>query len=403
MILAYLAILVLEKVFQVENGVGLGSQPLSALMEEKIKTGLVPTGLISMKGELKHSSEDGHNSMSKPLESFKSGDVKCILGHPESWLSSTAQEILASLQSQGKILFNFVDEFQMNLSNHWGDEFRPHMKTVPGQLRARALKGAPLLAMSATSTKSEIEELKVNLGLRDINTVVLQANPIQSHYNYVKLKRPPNIYGSSGLDGEEEAKPGLIQLLNRLVLDEYVASIKSGGNPKKTIIFFRREDDLPDVYDELCERLPGFAANPETIPWVLNHSGIGPVTAESIRKRRKSISLYLSTSVMLLGLDFEDIDVVVMVRPFNFCHYLVQAAGRGGRKMENGVRKRVLFYLLYNNHDISRNVPGLSQAVREFCQTDSCLKDFLKKVFGFSTVAKPKSEWCCSNCLGLSS
>ena len=156
MILAYLSILVLEKVFQVENGVGLGSQPLSALMEEKIKTGLVPTGLISMKGELKHSSEDGHNSMSKPLESFKSGEVKCILGHPESWLSSTAQEILTSLQSQGKILFNFVDEFQMNLSNHWGDEFRPHMKTVPGQLRARALKGAPLLAMSATSTKSEI-------------------------------------------------------------------------------------------------------------------------------------------------------------------------------------------------------------------------------------------------------
>ena len=203
--------------------------------------------------------------------------------------------------------------------------------------------------------------------------------------------------------GEEEAKPGLIQLLNRLVLDEYVASIKSGENPKKTIIFFRREDDLPDVYDELCERLPGFAANPETIPWVLNHSGIGPVTAESIRQRRKSISLYLTTSVMLLGLDFDDIDVVVMVRPFNFCHYLVQAAGRGGRKMENGVRKRVLFYLLYNNHDISRNVPGLSQAVREFCQTDSCLKDFLRKVFGFSTVAKPKAEWCCSNCLGLSS
>ena len=82
MILAYLAILVLEKVFQVENGVGLGSQPLSALMEEKIKTGLVTTGLISMKGELKLSSEDGHNSMSKPLESFKSGEVKCILGHP---------------------------------------------------------------------------------------------------------------------------------------------------------------------------------------------------------------------------------------------------------------------------------------------------------------------------------
>ena len=186
MIIAYLAILVLEKVFKIEGGVGLGSQPLSALMEEKLKNATVSTGFISMKGDLKHCLEDG--SISKSLESFKNGNVKCILGHPESWLSSSAKEILASLQTQGKIVFTFVDEFHMNLSNHWGEEFRPHMKTVPGVLRGKAVKGAPYLAMSATSTKAEIGELKVNHGLRETNTVVLNTTPIQSHFNYVKLR-----------------------------------------------------------------------------------------------------------------------------------------------------------------------------------------------------------------------
>ena len=46
------------------------------------------------------------------------------------------------------------------------------------------------------------------------------------------------------------------------------------------------------------------------------------------------------------------------------CHYVVQAAGRGGRNMGNGQRKKVLFYLLYNKSDISANVPGLSDEMR---------------------------------------
>ena len=101
---------------------------------------------------------------------------------------------------------------------------------------------------------------------------------------------------------------------------------------------------------------------------------------------------------MLLGLDFSDIDVVGMVRPLNMCHYVVQAAGRGGRNMGNGQRKKVLFYLLYNKSDISANVPGLSDEMREFCLTKKCLKIFLKEYFGFSTQELTSaSDWCCSN------
>ena len=78
---------------------------------------------------------------------------------------------------------------------------------------------------------------------------------------------------------------------------------------------------------------------------------------------------------------------------------LVQAAGRGGRNMGNGQRKRVLFYLLFNRNDIGNNVPGLSTEVREFCETKVCLKLYLQKYFGVTSPKFSDPSWCCSNCM----
>ena len=84
-----------------------------------------------------------------------------------------------TLKSKRLIVITFVDEFQMNLEKHWGNDFRPDMKTVPGLLRSKAVKSAPVLAMSATATEQEVEELKTSLGLRPGNTIVLSAEPVQ--------------------------------------------------------------------------------------------------------------------------------------------------------------------------------------------------------------------------------
>ena len=158
---------------------------------------------------------------------------------------------------------------------------------------------------------------------------------------------------------------------------------------------------MADNYDELCEMLPDQAADPHTCPFVMNHSSVGPVTADNLRKRRESISLYIATSVMLLGLDLQDIDIVGMIRPFNHCHDILQAAGRGGRKLGDlGKRRKVVFYMIYNKSDISSAVPGMSMEVREFCKSKECLKLYLKSVFGFpvESATESLSDWCCSNC-----
>ena len=191
MVVAYLSIFVLQKKFGVPDGVGLGTQPLSSIMNEKVKNSYMKTGTISMHGELtanidfEDDEEDDDVNLSASVDEFKSGQINCLIGHAESWVTKTACDILDCLQEKGKILFSFLDEAHIPLKGHW-DSFRPLLKLVPGQLRGRTLRGAPCLAMTATLTPLEIEELKSSLGLRASNTVVLQGNPIQRHHKYVR-------------------------------------------------------------------------------------------------------------------------------------------------------------------------------------------------------------------------
>ena len=135
------------------------------------------------------------------------------------------------------------------------------------------------------------------------------------------------------------------------------------------------------------------------MPFVMNHSGLGPITSKNIIDRKNDITLFLSTSKMLMGIDIESIDVVVFVRVLSMLHYILQGAGRGGRRSTKfpGKRRKVIVYILYNSSDIAANVPGLSVEVREFCKTQECLKKFLKKYFDKNDKVE-ENDWCCSNC-----
>ena len=102
-----------------------GTQPLTALMKEKLSDQVVKTGLITMTGSLKYSREASEEAMlTDPIEQFKNGVISLIIGHPESWLTVPATSIIETLKHQEMIVFSFIDEFQMNLSTHWGKDFR---------------------------------------------------------------------------------------------------------------------------------------------------------------------------------------------------------------------------------------------------------------------------------------
>ena len=163
-----------------------------------------------------------------------------------------------------------------------------------------------------------------------------------------RIERPPNLYSTYGRTVGEDFKPGLIEVLRASYLDKFVDKIRRGEAVKRAVWFFKREEDIADINDFLCDVLPEHGSDPSTCPWVVNFSGVGPATAKSIRERGEEISLYLTTSVMLMGIDLANVQVIGMVRPFSMVHSLVQACGRGGRKTEDVGRQKVVFYLLFN-------------------------------------------------------
>ena len=81
----YLAVHLLRKKFNLPNGVGFCLQPLNYILYEKTN-GNPPmnTAFLTMTGE---AIKSGNANLSHSLDEIMSGEVGCILGHAESFLS----------------------------------------------------------------------------------------------------------------------------------------------------------------------------------------------------------------------------------------------------------------------------------------------------------------------------
>ena len=220
------------------------------------------------------------------------------------------------------IVLNFVDELHQGLDDHWSS-IRPEMKSTMARLRIFSQPGAPVVAMSATVTEVEVSAMIKNLGLRE-KPVILRASPVQQHHKYVIVRRPPNNCDPEGkMDKFGGEKPGLLQLLKRIFLSKYIENIRQDLPVKKCLMLFRTERQMVDVLEYVQEELPAFDDNASS-PFVMNHGGLGPVTTKNIISRKNDISLFLSTSKMLMGIDIEQISVIIFVRPLNMMHYILQ-------------------------------------------------------------------------------
>ena len=150
MVLIDLAIFVLQKVLGVNDGVGIGCQPLSSIINEKVGSKYIKfkSVTISMQGGLRtaeYEEVESQLELSSANKEFMNGVLDIIIGHAESWLSDVEKSILDSLQQKGKIVFSFVDEAHIPLVKNW-NSIRPELERVPGMLRGRATGGSPFLA-----------------------------------------------------------------------------------------------------------------------------------------------------------------------------------------------------------------------------------------------------------------
>ena len=98
----------------------MGTQPLSAIMEEKVKSQVVQTAVVSMRGQIKQNLDEiDEASVSTPLDDILCGKVPLLIGHPESWSNKVGQDLLRNLKERGMVLFNYVDEMHQGLEEHW--------------------------------------------------------------------------------------------------------------------------------------------------------------------------------------------------------------------------------------------------------------------------------------------
>ena len=221
--------------------------------------------------------------------------------------------------------------------------------------------------MTATATNAEIDEVVHALGLRS-PPIILTASPVQAHIKFSVVRRPSNNYGLDGIVTQQGIrKPGLMDLLSRIYIDQYIEDLKNNVDPKRCIIFSRGNGTLGQIYGRLMERTGYKYKDCRDSPFVMNHSNLLPPTEQVLERRAADISLYLSSNKMLLGIDLERIDVVIFLRPYNQIAALVQGGGRGGRRTESGQRRCVQVYQLFNSQDLGSNIQGMSPKMKELC------------------------------------
>ena len=196
--------------------------------------------------------------------------------------------------------------------------------------------------------------------------------------------------------------PGLFALLDRIYLEQYVKDLENGVEPKRAIIFCRGNGLLGAIYTHVMDMTGHKFKDCRDAPFVMSHSSLLPPTEKVIAERVNEISLYLSSNKMLMGIDLPQIDIVIFARPYNQLAALLQGGGRGGRKMENGMRKRVVVYQLFNSQDLTSQNKLMSPDVRRLCQSKECTRALLEDFFVGNSEKRPTlsadPKFCCHNC-----
>ena len=188
MIIFYLGIVILRRILNIKNGLGICLQPTNDLREEKISTcPPLPTAFLTRKGNFKLSNEE--TEFSEPVDLISSGEFPALLASAEAFACSNGKNFLNIVHNQ--LVLGAADEG--HLFQDWGtDEFRVDMSQIPRNLHGLMRgTGAPFLILSATESKLDIKSTKIIFDLQPQSTII-RSNPVLSNHMFVNLTRSPN-------------------------------------------------------------------------------------------------------------------------------------------------------------------------------------------------------------------
>ena len=243
----------------------------------------------------------------------------------------------------------------------------------------------PVVALTATASKKDIEVIKQSLNLK--NPLEVIGNPNRPNIFYRKVFR-------KGIDVEFFEK-----LLEPIALDLKGKKV----NYPTTIMYlplrwcgfafkyFEKQLGDEQYYPSSAE------AKPENRLFAQYHAPQTAAMKEQILKELSTstskIRVIFATVAMGMGVDIHAIRHVIHVGPPRTVREYFQETGRAG---SDG--KQSFATLYYNNRDIAKNREGLSDDIRKFCcLEDSCLRRFLLKTLD-AIDTQCIGHLCCSYC-----
>jgi superfamily II DNA helicase RecQ len=386
------------------KGLLLLSLPVNEVMKEKNRDTMMKSVFVDMAGHaVADEGEAADGEFSVGLDEILTGEYPVIIGHAESWESKAGKKLVKKLRDERMIGLLAFDEVHYNiiwgLDSSQGKGFRPYMGTGPVSLKAKARK-VPAIYMTATLTKAEVELMVVEFLIK--NYVIIASCPVLPNHLFASVKRPEHGFGSYA-DG-----PNMEDMTN-LMLEPWIEEVRQGLTPKRSLVFCKNVDDCGPISEELNAQLTDeektsadiMESVEENPPWVINWSEVGNVTKNVIGKK-DNISMWITTCLMEMGLDIDDVQVVIMVRPPTRLHALIQSWGRAGRLQKDGTRKLVVCIVLWNNHDVASNIAGMTEEMAQFCKNKDgrCLRELLAEYFYCPETCLPAVEkrLCCSVC-----
>ena len=100
--------------------------------------------------------------------------------------------------------------------------------------------------MTATATMKDESSIASLCDMKD--PVIIRDNPVTANHLYFKVERPPSVYG---FRGHSKDKPSTLGLLQLLVLDKFISSVRNGTELKRMIIFVQSFEELTTINNYL--------------------------------------------------------------------------------------------------------------------------------------------------------
>jgi superfamily II DNA helicase RecQ len=250
------------------------------------------------------------------------------------------------------------------------------------------IPGVPKMLFTATAPPAA--RLEILKSLHMSNTTNIEVNPDRPNIMYVKEQRPPSTGTKDHLE---------------VILTDICNRLKALKENFPLTLLYTDTDCIAHSY-WFCEKLLGDDMYmgehiPENRMFAQYHSEYTNRMKEHIVqelcKENSKLRLVFTTVALGMGLDAPHVRHVIHYKPPTSLEKYFQETGRAGRDGQPAVAT-----LYFNNTDIRKNRPGITDTMIRYCKTDDrCLRNMMLEHFGYSAPGDRDLGICCSICRDL--